>query len=304
MRKLSTTRCPGSAAFTLVELLLVVAIIAILASLGVGLMSQAQQDAAVAATRSRISLIEKILETELEEYEVRRSPIAIRDLQALIPSTSLTDTTRTLLHVRQLRRMIIADLIRVQMPDGSQANPDLALFPSPALAEYLAAIGISGGIGTSSEGFPGEVVLTDGNPADPFDQDANGKSELLYQILLNIDIDGVPAVDQLGSRAVGNTDGDAFPEILDAWGEPLYLQWQQENLVPVDDDLAANVWESTGTFVGLSKEHTSAGFGTNSEYSKPVLPSQIRPFLTSERMFQIDGLPADIEPGHEFLSLN
>ena len=160
-------------------------------------------------------------------------------------------------------------------------------------------------------GWIGFDVPADDAARDGFDQGAADKSELLYQVLLNIDIDGVPAVDQLGSRAIGDSDNDGTLEILDAFGEPIYLQWQQENLRI--DDVAANVWDAaplpvpdgTGTFIGLSKEHQdeTVGFGGPTNfwmYSKPVLPTQIRPFLISERLLRIDGVPSDYAPAHLF----
>ena len=144
---------------------------------------------------------------------------------------------------------------------------------------------------------------TDSTAGDGFDEAAANKSEFLYQILSNIDVDGVPAVDQLG-QAIGDTDGDNVLEIVDAWGEPLYLQWQLENvtLASVPMPLDNNVWAGGALMVGLSKEHadTTVGFPTANFYSKPVLPTQIRPFLISERLLRIDGLPTDYDLTHSF----
>ena len=89
MNKISTTNQLRRRAFTLVELLLVVAVIAVIASLGVGVLAQAQNDAAISATRSRITLIEKILEVELEDYEVVRSPVSFAGIGTLIGASSL-----------------------------------------------------------------------------------------------------------------------------------------------------------------------------------------------------------------------
>ena len=122
------------------ELLLVITIIAIIASLGVGVMAQAQDDARAAATRSRISLIQEILEIELENYEVRRSPISIVDTIALVRMSGLTDGAsgnRDLMHVKNLKRMLMADLIRAEIPDGSITGGDPGAFPSTILLNYL-----------------------------------------------------------------------------------------------------------------------------------------------------------------------
>lgn len=336
-------------AFTLVELLLVISIIAILASLGVGVMAQAQQDAAEAATRSRISLIEKILEVELEDYEVRRSPVPFSTLVDIVNASTLTDrTTRQLVHVKNLKRMLIADLIRAEMPDGSLSTNSttpanqfpIGQFPTPSMIRYLNEIGVSNPEIDASALNPvnapytvigwndwadrpapsldwiidGEDGIVDTVLNDRIYLNAADRSELLYQTLLNIDIDGVPAVDQIGSVAIGDTDDDGFLEVLDGWGEPMFLQWQQEWLTldfaasPGSPTTAArtNVWNPGAGMAGLSREHVSAPSGTDFgqradfDYIKPVLPSQIRPFLTSERLVQIDGFPPDYLIAHTF----
>ena len=161
----------------------------------------------------------------------------------------------------------------------------------------------------------GWSIPADSAARDGIDEGATNKSEILYQVLLNIDVNGVPAVDQLTSSAIGDTDGDGALEVLDAWGEPLYLQWQQEQLhlptppvrgtAPNPGEISANVWTSAGNFVGLSREHADSslvGYDNNNAflYSKPVLPTQIRPHLISERLANIDGLPTDYESEHRF----
>ena len=310
-KKFSIEQSPRRRAFTLVELLLVITVIAILASLGVGVIAQAQNDAAVAATRSRITLIEKLLEVELEDYEVRRSPVSSAGLGALVALGGFDDPTQVLLHGKILRRMIIADLIRAEMPDGavtSTASAALVAFPSEILLTYMdQQFGIPPaavvGALPSPVQLPGVSRWTgwtrpvaDSNLADEVIEDAADRSEILYQNLLNIDIDGVPAVELLGPSTIGDSDGDGVLEVLDGWREPLFLEWQQERLVNPDPEL--NIWSPTGTLCGLSCEHISfASASANlSHYSQPVLPSQLRPRITSERLFAIDGDSADYAP--------
>ena len=82
---------------------------------------------------------------------------------------------------------------------------------------------------------------------DGFD-DFNLPGEYLYAILERINVDGTPAIEFLGDAAVGNTDGDGFKEVVDAWGEPMNLRlWQIEGLEVADRDgnppPGTDVWE-------------------------------------------------------------
>jgi prepilin-type N-terminal cleavage/methylation domain-containing protein len=316
MKKLMKTgRCDsGRSAFTLVELLLVIAIIGILASLGLGIMAQAQEDAALAATRSRITLIEKILETELEEYEVRRSPVSVGTIAAMVNSSGL-ESNRMLLHIRNIKRMLIADLIRSEMPDGTDTGGMvIGEFPTMALQQYFSGqlnINVANfGLAQSNRPYsvrswetwrdnhPGRTTDTDGT--DNIFEDAAYRSELLFAVLSQIDIDGVPATETIGSNAIGDTDGNGFNEILDGWGRPMFLQWQQ---VIMTGDPEEGIWEEASEITspegrimcGLSCEHFNPSTGiTLSDYVTPVLPTQIRPYLTSERLVEVDGYPTDV----------
>lgn len=129
--------------FTLVELLFVISIIAVLASMMVGVMRGARTDANIAATKARTSLIERILLEEFENYEVRRLPIALNILQKYVedhPNGAVDSDgdDATYVQLKNLRRRIIADLINCEMPrpiydsinDEFLVNPDLGVFPS------------------------------------------------------------------------------------------------------------------------------------------------------------------------------
>ena len=324
--------------FTLIELLLVIVIIGILASLGVGLMAQVQEDAAVAATRSRITFVNRILETKLEDYEVRRLPVPLSVIGSMInkKDNKLTNKEETfLIHAKVLKRMIIADLIRAEMPDGSFSGKNtsgnggpvdiIGEFPTPAFAAFLRNLRIDprvilpyqyGTEVTSWDRFRatpnrrGWTSVVDSNPNDDIIEDAASRSELLFQILQNIDIDGVPATEILGARAVGDSNSNGYPEIVDGWGEPIFLQWQAIRMA--SRDTATSIWtlhengtdlnrdgvSDTPPFAGLTCEHVSLA-NAYADYITPVLPSQIRPFLTSERLLRIDGVPTDYKPLYE-----
>ena len=300
MRKLSKTSQAGSdrTAFTLVELLLVVSIIAILASLAVGVMAQAQNDAAESATRSRISVIQKILEIELENYEVRRSPIPLSSIAVIAADINwpqvqnLPDgSTRSLagLNIRNVRRMLIADLIRCEMPDGTETFH--GYFPSLSLKADFLNRGVSLANINALEAIAAtnQVDRWRRQNVDPFVDDYDNPSpcdpgvddsEILFLLLSQIDVDGEPAIESIGPRAIGDPDGDGRNDIVDGWGDPLLLRYHQENVV----ETAPGIWEDS------SGQFPFTDFMT----IKPVQVHQIRPYLTSERLLEIEGgVPAD-----------
>jgi len=125
-------------------------------------------------------------------------------------------------------------------PQRFDKNPDLGRFPTNVA-----------GVGTGSLGFrdwldsayPGLARrLSDLVPSKVLsfrrldDPEFNLPGEYLYAILERIDVDGTPATESLGNSAIGNSDDDRFPEIVDAWGEPMQLRIWQIAGVEVDQD--------------------------------------------------------------------
>lgn len=265
---LSPTRNQIHRGFTLIELLFVIAIIAVLSTMALGVMKSAQDDAKEAATLSRISQIEAILQIELEDYEVRHLPIRNSVLAAYARAnpiyTNGGNPDKIGLQVRNLRRRILSDIINAEFPrpviDGGGnflLNPGLGAFPTTIP-----------GAGTGSPAFwdwlDDEYPLTPGPsypklrdvlvqlaPAkvlswrqiaslpDATKKEFDLPGEYLYALLARIDLDGAPAVETIGNQAIGDYDGDGFLEIVDAWGDPLQLRIWQVGAEEVDDD----IWE-------------------------------------------------------------
>ena len=263
-----------SSGFTLVELLLVIAIISVLATMSLGVLRNAQDNAKAAATQSRITQIESLLAIQLEDYEVRRLPISTRELAAYVRANMATDedeSMKVFVQLQALRRQILMDIINSEIPrpffnvdEGFSLNRDVGQFPSnigPAVGDAD-----PGMFGSEPAGFkewldnnyrnpisPGGPLLWERleqsetsttksfvrfNP-DPdnadIDDPFNLPGEYLYAVLERMDIDGTPAVELIGNAAIGNVDGDAHPELIDAWGEPLQLRiWQVASMPNLD----------------------------------------------------------------------
>ena len=254
-QKRSTWQSRNLSGFTLVELLLVIAIISVLATMSLGVLRNAQDDAKAAATQARITQIESLFAIQLEDYEIRRLPISNRELAAYVRANMATDEDgrmKVFVQLQALRRQILMDIINSEIPRAffnDSTNPgryslntDVGGFPSTQRA-----LGQDGGVGI---GFTEWLDNNYQNPIVPDgpvlserlsdlktsgiksfarlnDGDFDLPGEYLYAVLQRMDIDGTPAVELIGNAAVGNVDGDPYPELIDAWGEPLQLRiWQ------------------------------------------------------------------------------
>jgi prepilin-type N-terminal cleavage/methylation domain-containing protein len=232
--KLDDRQCSG---FTLVELLLVIAILGVLTTMALAFMRNANEQARVAATQSRIKKIEAILNAELERYEVRRLPISrqeLADFVAMNPAPGIPSN----IQVNNMRKRLIQDLINCELPRPILSggvffrNTDLGHFPSnvPAIAsvtvgfrDWLNNHYSNPGPGWGDQLFARTLSAAVVSWSDPSLSSPNFDlpGEYLYQILRRIDFDGMPAIESLGTSTFADTDNDGIMEVVDAWGEPL-----------------------------------------------------------------------------------
>lgn len=243
-------------AFTLVELLLVIAIILVLTTLALGVMQSAQDDARESATLNRISTIESLLQQELENYEVRRMPISNGELLAYVNEAGNGGTAAgapVIVRAKNLRRRILAEIIRAEMPTFVETTPgvfgrnlDLGVFPSAnhvpltavapfntTFGDWLATNYPNAPTSGPYAGYPTlATLLTQRTPSRVnywAQYNFAGTTllepgEYLYKILELIDIDGSSGIEMVGPNAIGDNDGDGHLEILDAWGRSMQLR--------------------------------------------------------------------------------
>jgi prepilin-type N-terminal cleavage/methylation domain-containing protein len=281
----SAFRIPHSelipSAFTLVELLIVIAIIGVLTAMSLTMLAGASNDAKISATQARISQITSILQLQMEDYEVRRLPISNRVLLQYVQNNRITingstEARNDRLQLKYLRRQLMMAMINSEMPRPRriitaglpieyEANPEAGKFGSETDLNLVNSLpapnGVGGQYGDPAGNFlewiqnnyggggvsiGGSIVTleallnrTGSGAAQKWRQLANGNrgnnndtpelypAEFLYQILASIQIDGQSAVELLGNSAIANDDNDDFPEIVDAWGEPMLFDIEQ-----------------------------------------------------------------------------
>lgn len=216
----SATRSPvGRAGVTLIELLLVVAILAILATLGLSVIRGAEEDALVSRTQAQIERISRTLNAEIEQYAYRTLPYPIESTNPAIPLEPV--------EVRLIRDALVEELMRVEFPTRFADLQD----PFPV---------------NSTGSFPGAFdwsnpVLGNCQIRDRFIAKLAGGStdyegaECLYAILaLRTFEDGSSGLSLVRKTEIGDKDGDGLPEIHDAFGEPLLVNLVNADLINDD----------------------------------------------------------------------
>ena len=148
---------PTRPGFTLVELLFVIAIIAVLGALSAGILSKARKDAQISATESRITQIEAIMQTVMEDFEVRRIPVRLtRD--------PLTRDPIDPIQVRNNRRQIIAAMMLAEYPSADADKATLGqldvTIPGLTISETAEMLHWQSQAGNEDLDQPGEFLLS------------------------------------------------------------------------------------------------------------------------------------------------
>lgn len=219
----------ASAGFTLVELLIVIAIIALLASAIMFSMYGMLEEAKADRTRSQIAKINDIIATRWESYRTRMVPLKIP--QGLDPATA-----------GRLRLAALRELMRMELPDrmsdvtdtpsllyaapgntnvyAGPANAAIAMAPPAVWRNYRRRAGFSNALPAVNT-WP-QSVATGASTWSPENQQA----ECLYMILASTHEGDDSGLDFFSPSEIGDTDNDGMPEILDGWGRPImWIRW-------------------------------------------------------------------------------
>ena len=205
--------------FTLVELLVAIAIIAILASVALGTMFMAQQAAREERTTSLVTKLHQQMMLRWESYRTRRLPLET-------PAASVGDAW-------QVDNVVARrELMRMELPDK---YADL-LFP-PGKYVYVAPGGVTTpirpaawvayrsrleqAIGMRISDPPTQAQVDAIVPLSDFES-----AECLYMIMTTgMEADNTGRA-LFGENDVADTDNDGLPEFIDGWGKPIeWIRW-------------------------------------------------------------------------------
>lgn len=229
-------------AFTLVELLIVIVIIGMLASISLAALYSARGTAKEAATKATIAKLDVIIQARYDEFFARRLPI--KGNNRIHPDAMAELKLRTL---REVMRMEMPDRVRdITWPRNSGSTDPLVMAPSDIDAEIrlLATfasidrlsrfwVNVHGNIWaieppTTPPNWPEGITRT--TLAKKYFRHVLGSSwsaeydsaECLYMIVAS----DPEAREQFRENEIGDIDGDGFFEFHDAWGHPImFLRW-------------------------------------------------------------------------------
>lgn len=206
----ATNRMVGRSAFTLTELLIVIAIIALLSGASLFAMYGIMDEVKADRTKSQIERIGELLNDRWESYHTRVLPLSI-------PVGSNPQAAA------QVRLSAIRDLMRMEMPDRVSDVADNPVTLSP-LGSSLPVPSLLRAYRRRCAAILGVVG---GQPDYSQWTTQHQGAECLYLILTAMNEDGTNAAsDFFSPTEIGDIDGDGMPEIHDGWGRPIeFLRW-------------------------------------------------------------------------------
>ncbi|MCR9292222.1 MAG: type II secretion system GspH family protein [bacterium] len=257
-------RWPNRPSFTLVELLVAIAILGTLAGLALFSLLGAQTDARVARTRGTIQKLNEIVLQRWEEYRYRpinvqlppgwKIPVA----PANNPNATDTRLPYSPRELARLKMIMLRDTMRMEMPDRIS---DLLYEPTQYKmvsnvygAAYLnrpvptgwsviydalrsrvnnspafASLGLSLPPTYAGGPLPGSNAAPAwvGVGGDPYEwNEMVSSAELLYLIVASSNYNGSSGLEFFRPSEVGDTDNDGLLEFIDAWRQPIqWIRW-------------------------------------------------------------------------------
>jgi prepilin-type N-terminal cleavage/methylation domain-containing protein len=230
-------------AFTLIELMVTMSIMAILTAAMAYVMAGAQESAQIAKTRTLIARLHSLVMQKYESYRYRRLPITIPP--KVLDNPYGNPIATPLKAIQTVRCDVLRQLMRMEMPerwtdlddptpisvaDNSNslspinyydiANPNQAAIVKMMLPSALQAYRGQATAIPHTDGTNGPVTYT---PA-PADSAYEGAKCLYLMVTMGL---GEPDVmENFSEGDIGDFDGSGHKVFLDAWGKPIgFLRW-------------------------------------------------------------------------------
>jgi prepilin-type N-terminal cleavage/methylation domain-containing protein len=211
-------------AFTLIEMTIVIAIIAILSAMALSVYNTAAQQAKGMRTRAIIAKVDQLIGEKYEGYRTRQVPIRIAPgTQPNVAAQIRLDALRELMRFEMPDRItdVAAGPAYGTVPDvipqvGYPVYPLYRLSARPAInKQYLRRAFKAHSPGPTPYSYGLQYWTTQ-----------HENAECLYLILACSRDNDKSALDYFSPTEIGDVDDDGMNEILDSWGQPImFLRW-------------------------------------------------------------------------------
>lgn len=199
--------------FTLAELLVVIMILGILASITTFALWDAQEQARRSRTQAQIQKIHELLMIKWESYRTRPVPVKTSNMPPELAAKARLNALR--------------QLMRMEMPDHIT---DVTDDPGPVLELPDGTVAATMGIPALTSAYRRRALLA-GSWSSQHQQ-----AECLHLILASMQDGPRSALDFFKQSEIGDLDEDGMPEILDGWGKPIrFLRWAPGYLSALQD---------------------------------------------------------------------
>ena len=200
-------------AYTLVELLITIAIIGIMAWMIMFALFSAQEQAKVQKTRALITRLDSIIQTRYEGYRTRRVPITMPPPPKPTDANYATEFPVYLYKIGKRKLDCLHDLMRLELPERWSDILDPPVIPGMKVPSSTVAY---------QNRWQAVTGSLSPNPAKNEHQGA----ECLYLIVMEAVAQEGDSRDVFRPDQTGDVDGDGFREFIDAWGQPIrFLRW-------------------------------------------------------------------------------
>lgn len=278
---------------TLIELLIAISIVAILATLLLGVAAKATQTAREARTKQLISRLHTLVMERYESYRIQRVELDSKDVNSndlpdwrdrlTLAATGINTSSPPLSSPEWLaagRLAGIRELMKMEMPERWS---DILLEPVPTtLVPVLIGTSAATPLFVEDRTSINRLYLRRYNEAVVRATTRevlieNESAECLYLMVMNATDNG-EARSLFKESDIGDTDGDGAPEFIDAWGKPIgWLRWAPG----YDSDLQTS-------FASLKRVYDRPSDRRKGEYGKDGVEEAIATDHDPFDLFQAD----------------